>query len=262
MTKKSQPASKKATKIGKILAYEYPTQTTPATNQVVRRPVTDLDIELVSNFYRNLQNRLRVLAIISLAFFVTNTFLLADILMDWVVSLLLYLAMLIIGALAIGMSINLLMVRKRISGILKEGTVIEVRGPAYRNQLSPKAAAWTVGPISIMPNPGTVLNMMQEGSQVGILCIPSMRIALSINNVGLKYGARITCPPNLEAMAVSEQTLSQKVHSKEEINEVEEIIDKSMNSDERLTKLKELKDKGLITEKDYENKKKEILIDI
>jgi hypothetical protein len=113
-----------------------------------------------------------------------------------------------------------------------------------------------------MSRPGTVLNMIQEGAQTTVLCIPRMRIALSINNVELMNGARIICPPSLESLAVLEQNLPQEFDSKEEIKELETTIDDSMNFDERLTKLKEMRDKGLITEQDYENKKKEILIDI
>jgi hypothetical protein len=89
-----------------------------------------------------------------------------------------------------------------------------------------------------------------------------MKVALSINNVGLKYGARMTCPPNLEALAASEQISPQEAGWEEKIKTIEETIDKSMSSDKRLTKLKELRDKGLITQQDYENKKREILIEI
>jgi hypothetical protein len=106
------------------------------------------------------------------------------------------------------------------------------------------------------------LSMMQEGAQATIVCIPQMRIAFSINNVGLKYGARIISPPNLEALVTLEQILPQEEEQEEEVKTIEGAVDKALRSDERLTRLKELKDKGLITQKDYENKKKEILIEI
>jgi hypothetical protein len=236
-------------------------QPSPIINQVIRRPVTNLDEELISRFYQNLQNRMRGLAVISLGLVIINYFLLSDILMDWFVSLIFYFAMLLTGAVSIGLSLNILLTRKRISSTLKEGTVVEVRAPAYRSRLVPKTA-WTVGPISLIPIRGTSLDTVQEGMQVRVLCIPSMKMALSINDIGMKYGARITCPPNLEAMAVLEQGLPHGANKEEEIDEIEATIDNTMSSDERLTKLKELKDKGLITEKDYENKKKEILVDI
>ena len=260
MTKRPLPASKKA-KRDKTLAYGHPTQTPPATNQIIKRPLTNSDLELVSKFYRSFQNRLRGLAIVSLTFSIINTFVLSDIIMDWSVSVLLYLVMFIIGVLTIAVSLKMLQVRSKISNTLKEGTAIEVQGPAYKNRTARNIAAWTIGPISIMSTPET-LNIIQEGAQAKVLCIPRMKIALSINNVGLKYGAHMMCPPNLEAIAIPGEISSQEFGSKEEINALEATIDESMNSDERLTKLKELKDKGLITEQDYENKKREILIDI
>jgi hypothetical protein len=261
MTKKPQSTLKKTTKESKTSNYSYQTKAPQITNQVIKHPLTDSDLGLLSKFYKSFQNRLRGLAIVSLTFAIINTFVLSDIIMDWTVSVILYLVMFFLGVLAIVVSLNMLQVRSRISNTLKEGTAIEVWAPAYRNRTARNAVGWTVGPISIMPTPETS-NMIQEGAQVRVLCMPKLKIALSINDIGVKYGARIMFPPNLEAMATNEQISPQYVDSKEEINEVEEFIDKSMNSDERLTKLKELKDKGLITEKDYENKKKEILIDI
>jgi len=261
MTKKSQSALKKATKESKTSNYSYQTKAPQITNQVIKRPLTDSDLGLLSKFYKSFQNRLRGLAIVSLTFAIINTFVLSDIIMDWTVSVILYLFMFFLGVLTIAVSLNMLQVRSRISNTLKEGTAIEVEAPAYRNRTARNVAAWTVGPISMMSTPET-LNMIQEGVQVRVLCIPQMKVALSINNIGLKHGARVMFPPNIEAMAVPEQASSEEFGSKEEINEVEATIDNSMDSDERLTKLKELKDKGLITEKDYENKKKEILIDI
>jgi hypothetical protein len=260
MTKRPLPASKKA-KRDKTLAYGHPTQTPPATNQIIKRPLTYSDLELVSKFYRSFQNRLRGLAIVSLTFSIINTFVLSDIIMDWSISVLLYLVMFIIGVLTIAVSLNMLQVRSRISNTLKEGTAIEVQGPAYKNRTARNVPAWTVGPISMMSTP-EILNMIQEGTQVTVVCIPRMKVALSINNVGLKYGARMMCPPNIEALAAPEQITPQEAGLEEKIKTIEATIDKSMNSDERLTKLKELRDKGLITQQDYENKKREILIEI
>ena len=261
MTKKPQSTLKKATKESKTSNYSYQTKAPQITNQVIKRPLTDSDLGLLSKFYKSFQNRLRGLAIVSLTFSIINTFVLSDIIMDWSISVLLYLVMFIIGVLTIAVSLNMLQVRSKISNTLKEGTAIEVQGPAYKNRTARNVAAWTVGPISMMSTP-EILNIIQEGAQIRVLCIPRMKVALSINNVGLNYGARMMCPPNIEALAAPEQISPQEVGRKEEINALEATIDESMNSDERLTKLKELRDKGLITEQDYENKKKEILIDI
>lgn len=244
----------------------YPIQTSPTTNQVFRRSLTNSDIELFSNLYASHQKRLRGLAIMSLGLAVISTFLLSGIIIvDSTISLVLYIATFIIGLVSIGMSLNMFLVKKRISDTLQRGTVIEVHGPAYRNRIAPNNAAWIVGPILIMGNPGN-LNMIQEGMQTKVLCSPRMNMVLSINNVGLRHGARMMYPPNLEMMAVPAVQIAptappQEADAKKETDAaLEPTVDNSMNSDERLIKLKELKDKGLITEEDYENKKKEILV--
>jgi len=241
------------------------TQNYPVTNQVIKRPLTNNDLELFSRFYDNLQRGTRGLAIMSFAFFfifIIFYFVLYDITFDWTIYLVFYLFSFIIGAVAIIISLKFVQSRKKISDTLDQGTVIEVKGPAYRNQLMPNAQTWTVGPISVMSRPGAVLNMIQEGTQTTVLCIPRMKIALSVNNVELMNGARIICPPNIETLAVFEQNLPQEAYNKEEAEGLETTIDDSMDYNERLTKLKELKDKGLISEEEYESKKREVLIKI
>jgi len=241
----------------------YQVQAPRVTNQVIKRPLTNTDLELFSRFYNNLQRGIRALAVISFIFFfifVIFYYVLYDITFDWAIYLVFYLVSFIIGLVAIITSLKFVQSRKRISDVLNEGTVIEVKSPAYRNRLVPNAAAWTIGPISVMSNPRTPLNMIQEGAQTTVLCVPRMRMALSINNVELTNGARIICPPNIETLASLGQISLQEADEKEEINELETALDDSIAPDERLIKLKILKDKGLITEEDYENKKKEILI--
>jgi hypothetical protein len=264
MTMTPQQASKRGNR-KENSSYAYPAQATQPTTQVIKRPLTNADLELFSRFYDNLKRGTRGLAIMSFVFFfifIIFYFALYDITFDWTIYLVFYLASFIIGLVAIIISIKFVQSRKKISDVLNEGTVIEVKGPAYRSRTARNVTAWTVGPISVMSGPGAVLNMIQEGAQTTVLCIPRMRIALSINNVELMNGARIICPPSFEALAVLEQSLPQEADSKEEIKELETAIDDSIDSNERLTKLKELKDKGLISEEDYENKKKEILVEI
>jgi len=179
----------------------------PATvNRIIKRPLTQAEQTLAMGYFRSLQNGLRALAIVSLVFFVTNTFLLSDIIMDWSVSFALTLVMLIVGAVALGMSLNALVIRKRMSDTLREGTVIEVQAPAYRNRTARNIPSWTVGPLSMIATP-ELAGMVQEGAQVNVSCIPRMRIVLSVNNIGLRRGAKMTCPPNLEAMAVPVEAL-------------------------------------------------------
>jgi len=240
MTMTPQQASKRGNRKEKS-SYAYPAQATQPTTQVIKRPLTNTDLELFSRFYYNLQRGMRGLAIMSFAFFfifIIFYFVLYDIAFDWTIYFVFYLASFIMGALAIIMSLKFVQSRKRISDVLNEGTVIEVKGPAYRNRTARNVTAWTVGPISVMSRPGAVLNMIQEGAQTTVLCIPRMRIALSINNVELMNGARIICPPNIETLAALEQIPPQEADEKEEINALETTIDKSMNSDKRLTKLK------------------------
>jgi hypothetical protein len=176
---------------------------------------------------------------------------------DWEILLVFNLVGLLLGFASVVNGIKLIITRSKISNALKDGTITEVNAPAYRN-----ATLWTVGPISLMPAQRTFLNMIQEGAQAKVLCVPSMKVALSINNVELAYGVRIICPPNIETLASLGQISLQEADEKEEINELETALDDSIEPDERLIKLKILKDKGLITEEDYENKKKEILIKI
>jgi hypothetical protein len=247
-------------------ASPYPVQAPQIKNQVIKRPLTNTDLELFSRFYNNLQRGIRALGVISFVFFfifVIFYYVLYDIIFDWAIYLVFYLVSFIIGLAAIIMSLKFVQSRKRISDVLNGGTVIEVKGPAYRNRLVPNAQAWTIGPISVMSKPVAPLNMIQEGAQTTVLCVPRMRIALSINNVELTNGApRMICPPNIETLASLGQISLQEADEKEEINELETALDDSIDPDERLIKLKILKDKGLITEEDYENKKKEILIKI
>ena len=218
----AQPAYKKA-QGNNALAYGYQTQAPQITNQIIRRPLTDVDLDMFSNFYHSYQNRLRVIAIISLVLFFTSTFILSDIIMDWSISLALYLIMFIIGFMALFMSFDALLVHKRISDTLKGGTLIEVHGPAYRNRTVRKVAAWTIGPVTMMSTP-EISNMILEGTQVRLLCAPRMNMVLSINNVGLKHGVRMMYPPNLESLAIPIEQNESKVETKEE--EISAIEDK------------------------------------
>ena len=239
-------------------------QASTETNQVIKRQVNNTDLELVSKYYKSLQDRQKGLAFVSLFFaiFIVCYYMFIETSMDSTALSVLYAALMLIGIASILMSLKFLNTRKKISNALNQGTVIEVKGPAYRNRLVPNASAWTVGPISIMSSPRANLNMIQEGAQTTVLCLPKMGIALSINNVSLMYGARIMCPPNIETLAALEQIPLQETDKKEEINKLETELDESIEPDERLMTLKILKDKGLITEKEYENKKKKILIKI
>ncbi len=185
---------------------QYPGAQAPAFNmQIVRRPLTDAERQLPGRFYKTVQNGLRALSLTCLILFVLNTYVLSAFITDAItfdtVSTVLYVFMIVMGLVAIGMSVNAIVIRKRLAQTLADGTVVEVYAPAYRGGMVGKGPMWTVGPISIMPTRG-LEGMIAEGQPTSVVCVPKMKVAISINNYGLKQGARIMCPPNLEMMAV------------------------------------------------------------
>ena len=172
-----------------------------AFNRIVKRPLTDAERQLAIGSYKMLQNGLRAIAIVSLVFFVLYTFVISDLIIDETFSLVFTMIMIAVGAVALGMSMNTLLMRKKISDAMREGMAIEVQGPAYKSRAMKNVPSWTIGPISLMAT-REMDSLIQEGAQVSVLCIPRLKLALSINNYGLKYGVRAIFPPNLEAMAV------------------------------------------------------------
>jgi hypothetical protein len=181
------------------MAYGYPQQMTPTITRIIKRPLTDIERGFAAKSYRSLQRALRGIAIASLAL-VAITFLLSGVAVDPIFSFVLTLLTIIIGALALGMSANAIMIRQKMSDVLKNGTAIEVQAPAYKGRAAKNMPSFTIGPITLIATP-EVLRLIQEGAQTSVLCIPKLKAALSVNNVGLERGGRITCPPNLEAMA-------------------------------------------------------------
>lgn len=181
------------------MAYGYPPQMAPTITRIIKRPLTDIEKGFAGKAYRSFQRALRGLAVGSFVIAFLAIFL-PRYLSDWAFSFVLTLLAFIIGALAIGMSVNSFTIRKKITETLKNGTAIEVQAPAYKGKAMKNMQSFTVGPITLMATP-EVLRLIQEGAQTSVLCIPKMKAALSVNNVGLEKGAAITCPPNLEAMA-------------------------------------------------------------
>ena len=172
-----------------------------AFNQIIKRPLTDAERQFAVGSYKMLQNGLRAIAIVSLVFFILYTFVISDLVIDETFSLVFSMIMIAIGAVAFGMSLNTLLMRKKISDAMREGMAIEVQGPAYKSRAMKNVPSWTVGPISLMAT-REMESLIQEGAQVIVLCIPRLKLALSINGYGLKQGVRAIFPPNLEAMAV------------------------------------------------------------
>lgn len=187
------------------MTYYQPYQQGQQLSQVIRRQMTAEEMQLPGRFYKGLQNGLRGLSLFCLILFVFSTYVLPGMVSDPVtydtLSIVLMVFMAVFGLVAIGMSANAIVIRMRLGQVLAEGTAVEVSGPAYRTGAMRKGQGWTVGPISVLPTRG-LDGLLSDGMPTKILCVPRMKAALAINNVGLSRGARIMCPPNLDAMAV------------------------------------------------------------
>jgi len=184
---------------------QYPGAQAPAYNsRIIRRPLTDAERQLPGRFYKTIQNGLRALAAFCLILFVLNTYVLSSVITDAItydtVSTVLSVFMIVFGLVAVGMSVNAILLRKRLARTLADGTVVEVLAPAYRSMTRGKGPTWTIGPVSLMQMRG-MEGLIVEGQPTSVVCVPSMKAAISINNRGLKVGTRIMCPPNLEMMA-------------------------------------------------------------
>jgi hypothetical protein len=172
--------------------------------QILRRPLTDAERELPGRFYKTVQRSLRGISLFCLIMFVLSSYVLPVMITDAItydtVSTVLFVFMIVFGLMAIGFSVNAIIVRKRIEQTMREGMAVEVLAPAYRASAGPKGAMWAVGPITMVPS-RSLQGLIVEGQPTSVLCIPRLKAAIAINNYGLRMGARIMCPPNLESMA-------------------------------------------------------------
>lgn len=183
----------------------YPMPQAPGFNQITRRMMTEPEREFPVGVYRGAQRAARGVGIACLVLFILNTFVLSAVITDQItldtVSIMMTVFMGVFGLVGIGMAVNTIVVRKKVSDAMMEGMVVEVVGPAYRTSAAGKVQAWTVGPVSMMATRET-LGLLREGAPTSILCMPRLKAAIAINNVGLKNGAKAMIPPNLESMAV------------------------------------------------------------
>ena len=175
--------------------YGYTPHQAPAANRIIKRPMTEAERGFVVNHLRNLQKAMRILAVVPILILVISLFL-----GNTLISILMTFMIVILFIVNMGMTGYILDFRNKMSHVLKDGTAIEVQGLAYGSQTSQNRRSFTVGPISL-----TVTledsRLFNEGAQVSVLCVPKLKIALSVNNIGFKNGASLRCPPNLEAMA-------------------------------------------------------------
>ncbi len=183
----------------------YPMGQAPGYNQITRRMLTDAEREFPVGIYRGAQRAARGVGIACLVLFILNTFVLSVVITDQftldTVSIMTTVLMGVFGLVGIGMAVNTIVVRKKVSDAMMEGTAVEVVGPAYRTSTAKNMQAWTVGPVSMMAT-REVMGLLQEGAPTSVLCVPKLKAAIAINNVGLKIGAKAMLPPNLESMAV------------------------------------------------------------
>src|SRR5512136_2342375 len=116
-----------------MMAYGYAPQMNPTITRIIKRPLTEIEKGFASKSYKSLQRALRGLAVASIVMAVFAIFL-PGYLSDWAFSFVLTLLAFIIGALAIGMSVNALVIRQKITDLMKDGTAIEVQAPAYKGR--------------------------------------------------------------------------------------------------------------------------------
>src|SRR5512137_1123047 len=131
---------------------QYPGVQTPGYTRIIRRPLTDAERELPGRSYKTLQKGLRGIALFCLILFVFSTYILPVMLTDPVmldsISITVSIFMAVFGLVAIGMSVNALVTRNRISQAMTDGTAVEVSAPAFRSSVGGKMQTWTIGPVS------------------------------------------------------------------------------------------------------------------
>lgn len=183
----------------------YPTSQGQGFNQITKRMLTDTERVFPIGVYKGAQRAAGGLGVVCLLLFILNTFVISAVVTDQItldtLSIMMSVFMGVFGLVGIGMAVNTLVVRKKVSDAMIEGTAVEVVGPAYRTNAAGKVQTWTVGPVSMMATRET-LGLLREGMPTSILCVPRLKAAIAINNVGLKIGARVMLPPNLESMAI------------------------------------------------------------
>lgn len=183
----------------------YPIGQAPGYNQITRRMLTEPEREFPVGVYRGVQKAASGVGIACLVLFILNTYVLSVVITDQftldTVSIMMTVLMGVFGLIGIGMAVNTVVVRKKVSDAMMEGTAVEVVGPAYRTSAAKNMQTWTIGPVSMMAT-REVMGLLREGAQTSVLCVPKLKAAIAINNVGLKNGAKVMLPPNLESMAV------------------------------------------------------------
>ena len=176
------------------MGYMYPQQNASASNQIAQRPMTRAEAESGVKLFKFVQTQIRLIALVPLIIMAVNVLLLGS---DYIVSII----ALVLSLVVIAASMAFLVFSRKVTAVLKTGMVIEVRAPVYRAQSQKNMPMYSVGPIMLFASP-EVARLVVEGQMASIGCIPKLKVALSVNNTSLARGAAITCPSNIEAMAV------------------------------------------------------------
>ncbi len=185
----------------------YPVQygQAPAFNQITKRMMADAERQFSVGVYRAVQKAARAISIACLVLFILNAFVLSVIVTDQftldTLSMMMSIFVAVFGLMALGMAANSLVVLRKVVDAMAEGTAVEVIGPAFRTSMAKNAQGWSVGPVSMMATREGA-KLLSEGAPTKVLCVPKLKAAIAINDVGLKDGMRISFPPNLESMAV------------------------------------------------------------
>jgi len=175
------------------MGYGYQQPAPAPSNQITKRPLTQAEVGAGQKFFKTMQTQLRIFALVPLIIIAINILLLGS---DWIVSLI---ALLFSFGIIIA-SIGFLVFRKKVQAAMRQGMAIEVRAPAYRSNMVRNMPTYTVGPITLFATP-EIDRLIVQGQDTCVACVPQLNIALSVNNTMLTHGTRVTCPPNLEAMA-------------------------------------------------------------
>jgi hypothetical protein len=175
------------------MEYGYAPQNVAPSNQITRRPLTQAEAEAGIKFFKSAQMLIRVVAFIPLIIIVINVLLLGS---DYIVSII----ALVFSVVVIIVSIAFIVMGRKVSAAVKTGMAIEIRAPAYKASPKRNMPVYSVGPIMLMATP-EVERLIVQGDETVVVCIPQVKVALSVNNTPLARVAAITCSSNIEAMA-------------------------------------------------------------
>lgn len=187
-----------------MIGYRPPMQMpiqAPVQNKIIRRPISEMEKQFAIGAFKNFQKTMVGPGIFAIVLLILNLFIFPSLGAPFEVLIIFQIFAIGFGIAALGASVNVILVRKKVQEALREGTAIEVQGPAYKNRANKNIMTWQVGPISIMSNRRGLDQMIVEGAPTSVLFVPKLKSAISINNMALRQNVRVTSPPNIDVMA-------------------------------------------------------------